>query len=39
MLDQHKSHPGVGRQMLEQLPERFQTARRRADADYGKRRA
>ena len=38
MLDEDERHPGVGRQLLEQLGERLEPARRRADADDGKDR-
>jgi hypothetical protein len=33
VLHQYKTHARIERQMLQQLGERFQTARRRADSD------
>ena len=34
--DQHEGHPGVRRELAEELPERLEAARGGADADDGK---
>ena len=39
VLHEHEAHAGVGRESFEQLRERFQSAGRGADADYGERRS